>query len=185
MIISDSENFVEGSKVGEVVESSFVIRRYQEDDKTWCRSLWRELTEWHRKIYDDPTIGGERPEENFDKHLAKVGPEQLWVAVDNSRVVGLVGLILKGREAEIEPLIVSEAYRGEGIGKRLIQKVVTEARKKELRLLTIGPVARNKKAIKFLYKQGFKNLGCIELFMDLSDHIWKPGPEIFGCKFNI
>lgn len=163
---------------------SFVIRKYQPDDREQCRALWRELTEWHRKIYQDPTIGGAHPEDHFDKHLAEVGLDRLWVAVHNSRVVGLVGLIVKGNEAEIEPLIVSKAYRGKGIGKQLIETVVSEARNKGVRLLNIGPVARNIKAIKFLYKQGFRNLGYIELFIDLSNRAWKSGPEIFGCKFD-
>jgi GNAT superfamily N-acetyltransferase len=127
-----------------------VIRGYLDDDKAWCRGLWRELAEWHRKIYSDPTIGGEHPEENFDKHLAKVGPEQLWVAVHNSRVVGLIGLIIKGKEAEIEPLVVSEDYRGKGIGKRLIQRAVTEARKRGARLLTIRPSGTKQKSHKIL-----------------------------------
>ena len=146
--------------------------------------MWRELTEWHREIYQDPTIGGEHPENQFDKHLAEVGPDQLWVAVHNSKPIGLIGLVLKGNEAEIEPLIVSEAYRGKGIGKQLLQTAISEARKKRVRILNIEPVARNTKTIQWLHKQGFRNLGYIQLFMDLTSHPWKPGPEIFGCKFN-
>ena len=162
---------------------SFIIRKYQPDDREQCRALWRELTEWHRKIYQNPTIGGAHPEDYFDKHLAKVGPSQLWVAVYGSQVVGLTGLIIKGSEAEIEPLIVSKDYRNRGIGRKLIETVASEARNEGARLLNIGPVARNVKAIKFLFKQGFNNLGYIELFMDLTNQKWKPGPEIFGCRF--
>jgi len=58
-------------------------------DKEQCRALWKELTERHREIYDDPSIGGEHPEDYFDKHLGKVGADNLWVAVRGSRVVGL------------------------------------------------------------------------------------------------
>jgi len=163
---------------------SFVIRKYQDDDRKQCRALWRELTEWHREIYQDPTIGGEHPEDYFDKHLAAVGPDQIWVAVHDSKVVGLVGLIVKGEEAEIEPLIVSKAYRRKGIGKQLIETVVSEARKNKVRFLDIKPVARNISTIKFLYKQGFQNLGHIDLFIDFSNYPWKSGPEIFGCEFN-
>ena len=161
-----------------------VIRNYREEDKEFCRSLWRELTEWHREIYQDPRIGGEHPEEYFDKHLAKVGPEKLWVAIHNSKVIGLIGLIIEGNEAEIEPLIVSKAYRGRGIGKQLLETVISEARKMGVRFLCIKPVARNIKTIKFLHKKGFKTLGEIELFMDFSDYKWKSGPKLFGCKFN-
>jgi len=163
---------------------SFTIRKYQEQDKEQCRGLWRELTEWHREIYQDPNIGGEHPEHYFDKHLAAVGPDQLWVAVYDSKIVGLVGLMLKGEETEIEPLIVSKPYRRKGIGTKLIETVVSEARKKGAEYLNIGPVARNVKTIKFLYKIGFKNLGYITLFIDFSKRPWKSGPEIFGCKFN-
>jgi GNAT superfamily N-acetyltransferase len=163
---------------------SLVIRNYRTDDREQCRSLWRELTEWHREIYQDETIGGEHPEDYFDKHLAKVGSERLWVAVDGFKVVGLVGLIVEENEAEIEPLIVSKVCRGKGIGEQLIEKAISEARKIGVRLLNIKPVARNIKTIEFLYKRGFKNLGFIELFMDFSNYTWKQGPEIFGCKFN-
>lgn len=163
---------------------SFIVRRYQPEDRTQCRSLWRELTEWHRKIYQDPTIGGEHPEDYFDKHLAKVGLDKSWVAVHDSKVVGLTGLIVEENEAEIEPLIVSKAYRQKGIGEQLVRTVVSEARNLGVRYLSVKPVARNTQAIRFLYKQGFKNLGHIQLFLDFSEQKWKPGPEFNGCKFN-
>ncbi len=170
--------------VGKKMISSFMIRKYQPGDNEQCRSLWKELTEWHREIYQDSTIGGEHPEDYFDKHLAKVGPDRLWVAVHDSQVVGFVGLIVKGEEAEIEPLIVSKAYRHKSIGKQLTRTVTSEARNLNIRFLNIKPVARNIQAIKFLYKQGFKNLGHIQLFLDFSEHAWKPGPQLFECKFN-
>jgi len=150
-----------------------------------CRGLWKQLTDWHREIYQDTTIGGEHPENYFDKHLAAVGPDQIWVAVHDSRVVGLVGLILKEDEAEVEPLIVSRTHRGRGMGKRLIEEVVTEARRRGVRLLNIRPVARNVKTIQFLHKQGFTNVGFIELFMDFSKRSWKSELHMFGCDFNI
>ncbi len=163
---------------------SFIIRKYQDDDRGQCRALWRELTEWHREIYQDSTIGGQHPEDYFDKHLATVGPDQIWVVVCDSEVVGLIGLVVKGEEAEIEPLIVSKAYRRKGIGTKLIETTVSEARKKGVKFLKIKPVARNANAIRFLYRQGFQNLGHIDLFMDFSNRPWKPGLEIFGCKFD-
>lgn len=166
------------------VPECYIIRKYQEDDREQCRYLWRELVERHREIYQKPTIGGEHPEDYFDKHLAKVGSDKLWVAVHNSLPVGLVGLIVEGNEAEIEPLIVSKAYRGKGVGKQLVEAIISESRRMGIRTLSVKPVARNIQSIKFLYKQGFKNLGEIELFMSFSDYSWKAGPELFGCKFN-
>jgi GNAT superfamily N-acetyltransferase len=167
---------------------SFAVRRYESEDREQCRSLWRELTEWHREIYNDPRIGGEHPEAYFDKHLRKVGADNLWVAIDGSNVVGLIGLMVVDDETEIEPLIVSKGHRGKGIGKQLIGRAIDEARKRGVNLLNIKPVARNAKTIRFLYKQGFTNLGYIELFIDLTGasahYSWKLGPTIFGCDFN-
>lgn len=162
----------------------FMIRKYKPGDRERCRALWRELTEWHREIYQDPSIGGPHPEDYFDKHLAEVGPDQMWVAVYDSQVVGLVGLIVEGEKAEIEPLIVSKMYRQKGIGKQLIKTIVSEACNRKVRFLNIKPVARNVQAINFLYQQGFKNLGHVELFLDFSDYTWEPGPQLFRCKFN-
>lgn len=135
-------------------------------------------------MYEDPTIGGEHPEGQFDKHLAAVGPSQIWVAVLDSEIVGLVGLIFKENEAEVEPIIVSKAHRARGMGSRLIERAITEAGKREVRLLSVKPVARNMKTIQFLHKHGFKNVGFIELFMDLSQRPWKSHIELFGREFQ-
>ena len=169
--------------VGKVLRS-VTVRKFQAEDRMACRGLWRELTEWHRKIYKDPNVGGEHPEDYFDKHLAKVGPDQLWVAVHDSRVVGLTGLVSEEEEVEIEPLIVAETYRQKGVGKRLIRKAVMEAKEAGVKYLSIKPVARNAETIKWLYRQGFKNLGHIELFMSFAKYKWEPGPEIHGCRFD-
>lgn len=162
----------------------FNVRKYRKTDREQCRSLWRELTEWHREIYQDSTIGGAHPEDYFDKHLAKIGPDKLWVAVHDSIVVGLVGLILDENEAQIEPLIVSKDYRSKGIGTRLVADAISEARKKGIKFLSVKPVARNTNAITFFHNQGFRNIGQIELFLDFSTHEWKSGLNIHGHKFN-
>jgi GNAT superfamily N-acetyltransferase len=164
---------------------SLVIRNYDSKDLQECRALWKQLTEWHREIYDDPTIGGEHPEHYFDSHLEAVGSGQLWVAEQSSRVVGLAGLIIRGDEAELEPLIVAKSHRGNGIGSGLVEKVIVEATARRIRLLTVKPVARNVKTIQLLHKHGFTTLGIIELFIDLSNRTWKPGPEMFGCEFRV
>jgi hypothetical protein len=65
------------------------IRRYEPGDRDACRGLWVELTEWHRELFDSPTIGGEDPGSAFDEHLGRVGTEHVWVAVDDGRPVGM------------------------------------------------------------------------------------------------
>jgi hypothetical protein len=99
------------------MSKSLLIRKYRAVDRDQCRMLWKELTEWHRQIYQDPSIGGAHPEEHFDQHLAKAGPERLWVAVQDSQIAGLVGLTVNDKEAEIEPIIVSAITAAKKSGK--------------------------------------------------------------------
>ncbi len=68
-----------------------------------CRVLWVQLNEWHRQIYEDPSIGGPEPSQKFDEHLQHVGPENIWVAESSGHVIGMAGLIPGDQKAELEP----------------------------------------------------------------------------------
>lgn len=170
--------------------SEVIIRPYCPGDLGSCRALWVELVRHHRAIYEDPTIGGDDPGLHFDRHLARVGPEHLWVAECRGQVVGLVGLILgqEGEaEAEVEPVVVAPAYRGRGIGRLLVERVIAEARAQGAHLLTIVPAARNVEAIARFHHLGFRILGFVEMCMELrpgGGTRWIPGPEILGCAFD-
>jgi N-acetylglutamate synthase-like GNAT family acetyltransferase len=162
------------------------IRQYTDSDLEQCQTLWKELTQHHRDIYSDPSIGGDDPGHYFDEHLARVGPERLWVADDSGRVIGLIGLIVEDEEAEVEPLVVTPKNRNKGIGHALLFHVIEEAKKLGVRYLNVRPVARNVKAVTFFYESGFSILGHINLFMDLKEekNKWVSGPELFGCSFQ-
>lgn len=88
------------------------IRQYNISDLERCRSLWAEMTQRHRDIYNDPSIGGDNPGLEFDKHLEQVGSGRIWVALFDEEVVGLVSLIQDDQQAEVEPIVVSSKHRG-------------------------------------------------------------------------
>jgi N-acetylglutamate synthase-like GNAT family acetyltransferase len=145
------------------------------------------MNQRHRDIYGDPTIGGENPELEFDNHLARVGPDLIWVAESVDRVVGFVSLIHEGEEAEIEPIVVGSEVRDAGIGHQLVEHAVEQARALGVLCLSVKPVARNEEAIGFFYDAGFRALGHIQLFMWLGDSFpgqWKKGPDLFGKLFE-
>lgn len=167
--------------------SDITVRPYQSCDLEACRAMWVELVQRHREIYNAPSIGGDSPGLHFDRHLTRVGPGRLWVAERDGEVIGLVGLIVDGQEAEVEPIVVASAHRSEGIGQILLDRTVEEAEKLGVRYLSVKPVARNLEAISFYYNFGFQTLGEIEMFMDLGTpepDTWKPGPELFGHPFK-
>ena len=94
---------------------------------------------------------------------------------------------MEGEEADVEPVVVSSKYRNRGIGKALIDHVVREAKKYNVRFLSVKPVARNVEAISFFVDAGFHIIGHIDLFQDLSlnpKREWKTGITIHGNKLK-
>lgn len=164
------------------------IRPYEPGDLEACRRLWEELTEWHRFLYASPSIGGEDPGRKFDEHLARVGPQRIWVAEADGDVVGLAGLILEEGAAELEPVVVTERMRGRGIGRKLAQTVIERAREQGVRQLEVRPVARNADAIRFFHRLGFDVLGQLELLLDLGPadrQVWRSGELIADRQFRV
>ncbi len=167
--------------------TSVTIRPYTPSDLEACRALWTELTQHHRNVYSDPSIGGEAPGLYFDRHLARIGPDHIWVAECAGNVVGFVGLILDDQEAEVEPIVVTSEHRGRGIGRSLLNRAILEAERLGVRFLNVRPVARNVDAISFFYRSGFRLLGHVELCIELRPSAagaWKPGLEFLGCSFD-
>ena len=161
------------------------VRGYEPRDLEACRGLWVELTQRHRDIFDSPEIGGEDPGSAFDEHLAKVGAENIWVAEVEGQVVGLAGLIPDA--SELEPVVVSEAHRGQGVGRLLAEAVISTARERGARTIQVRPVGRNVEAIRFFHKLGFDILYQLELGMDLVERErdpWIPGERLADRDFR-
>ena len=170
------------------IDMAIIIRPYQPDDLASCRDLWAELTGWHRHIYQSPDIGGPDPGIHFDAHLKRVGADRIWVADVEGKPVGLAGIIPGGEGAELEPLVVSESYRGRGIGRMLVAAVIAAARKDGVQQLMVRPVARNQLAIGFFHEMGFDILGQIELFMDfgpIERQGWRWGEHLADKDFRV
>lgn len=163
------------------------IREYESRDLEACRQLWRDLTQRHRDIYQNPTIGGEDPGHLFDEYLTDTRLAGPWVAQEGSAVVGLTGLLIGGVEAEIEPIVIRPERRSRGLGTRLLERMRTEARERGVVYLSIRPVARNVEAITCFHRAGFSVLGHLDMFVKLADsddRAWKPGVSIHGLSFR-
>ncbi|HEY31575.1 MAG TPA: GNAT family N-acetyltransferase [Dehalococcoidia bacterium] len=167
---------------------NITIRDYETRDYDACRSLWVELTQHHRDIYEDPSIGGDDPGHGFDEYLENPRRQSTWVAESEGQVVALAGLLLHSKEeGEVEPVVVSQPYRDRGIGTRLVEHVVKEAKEKGVRFLSIRPVARNERAISLYARLGFSTVGAVELLQDLSssyDRKWKPRIKILDNELR-
>jgi GNAT superfamily N-acetyltransferase len=140
---------------------SVTVREYTDNDYLACRQLWVELTEHHRRIYGDPSIGGDDPGAGFDDYLATSARAQSWVAESHGGVVGLTGLFDHGVSGEVEPVVVSEGCRQRGIGRALVDHVVKEATQRGYEYLSIRPVARNVAAIERFTRPAFVLSGAM------------------------
>jgi GNAT superfamily N-acetyltransferase len=176
-----------GDAVSSPSPSGILVREYQPGDYQACRLLWVELTDHHRRIYQDPAIGGDDPGAGFDAYLAMAGRVSSWVAEVDRAVVGLTGLLDHGTSGEVEPVVVTEGRRQRGIGRLLLDRVTTEAVNHGYEYLAIRPVARNVSAIRRFYAAGFQTLGGhVDLTMDLGvrRHRWLEGAHLHGRDFR-
>jgi GNAT superfamily N-acetyltransferase len=169
------------------VSSSVTVRLFETRDSVACRTLWAELTGWHRELYDDPSIGGDEPGSGFDSYLEEFGDARLWVAELSGSVVGFTGLIVRGNQAEVEPVVVSPDARRRGIGRTLVAAAVEAARAESVGQIKVRPVARNAQAIQFFHELGFTSLGHVELLADFRRpaEYWRPGERIADRDFDV
>jgi len=169
------------------VSKPVTIRPFEEQDAGACRGLWGELTRAHRALYDDASIGGDDPGSGFDAYLGEFAGARKWVAERGGSVIGFVGLIIRGRQGEIEPVVVSFDARGQGVGRSLVEAAVEAARAEGVDQLKASPVARNSHAIDFFHSLGFTALGHLDLLMDFRhpDGYWQPGEHVAGSDFDV
>src|SRR4051795_13700388 len=122
------------------------VRSYRPSDHSAGRRLWSELTNQHNRMYGEPA---EDRGEGFEEYLTRLDLSGLWVADHaDDGVIGLVGLIMRGRAGEVEPIVVTVSHRHKGVGRTLLRHVANEARKRSMTSLTISPASRNVDAIR-------------------------------------
>lgn len=165
------------------------IRAYRQAEYAACRALWIELMEYHQKLYRFPVPAEAYPGKGFDDYLKEPARKGTWVAEVGGEVVGFTGLLVSDDvRGEVEPIIISERHRGQGIGRRLINRVIQEAEKLDSVLLTIKPGARNIESITKFVHFGFDRVGDIELIKVLKaerDIKTLPGIKVNGIDLDM
>ena len=165
--------------------SPVTVRSYRPSDHSAGRRLWSELTNQHNTMYGVPDHDGG---EGFEEYLTRLDLGGLWVADHaDDGVIGLVGLVLRGRAGEVEPVVVTASYRHKGVGRTLLRHVASEARRRNMSALTISPESRNVDAIRSLHAAGYDVVSSFELTLDLNraPHEWQQdGLELHDLPFR-
>ena len=161
------------------------VRSYRPSDHSAGRRLWSELTNEHNEMYGEPAEDGG---EGFEEYLTRLDLSGLWVADHaDDGVIGLVGLIMRDRAGEVEPIVVTTSHRHKGVGRRLLRHVAAEAKKRNMTALTNTPSSRNIEAIRSLHAAGYDVFSSIELTLDLDrhQHEWlREGLELHELQFR-
>jgi GNAT superfamily N-acetyltransferase len=150
-----------------------IIRPYRPSDHNACRRLWGELARHQASLFgagsDVDAQQGHDASAGFEEYLTQLNLSGMWVAEHvELGVAGFVGMMLDGRNGEVEPVVVTQALRGRGIGRALVAKVAEEARRRGLARLTISPSIRDAAALHSLHAAGFDRLDTVKLSYDLS-----------------
>lgn len=96
----------------------------------------------------------------FWSELAYV-PETRWytLAEVNAVPVGYAGLFQVGREAEVQTVAVAPRWQGKGIGRTLVEALVSAATRRSSRVLHLEVEAGNQSARNLYSSCGFEEVG--------------------------
>lgn len=78
------------------------------------------------------------------------------IAKENNTVIGCVGIQkIDENIGEMKRLFVTKKYQGKGIGKRLVENIIEEAKKMRCRIIRLDTLKIMEKALGIYYKIGF------------------------------
>ena len=115
-------------------------------------------------------LTSKKAREIYKKYIRNNSVYNIFVAELENKVVGAITLLIEqkfihsgGKVGHIEDVVVREKYQGKGIGKALVKKVITEAKRQNCYKIILDCSKGN---IPFYKKIGFRRHE-IEMRMDL------------------
>ena len=142
------------------------IERASEKDIETLLEFSRRLNEFERKIYpnyQEFEKMKDRVERFFRKRVNREDNIFLLAKVDDKPVGMIYGWIVRPfpffkeeKYGYIAEVWVEEEFRGKGIGKKLLKEIIKWFKEKGIRWIRTDVLQKNKNAIKFYEKFGFK-----------------------------
>jgi len=103
----------------------------------------------------------------FDEFAEKT--RKYFIALDDGKVIGYIGLFDMVDDFNIIGIAVKKNYRRQGIGARLLNVAILEAKKRNIKSLSLEVDENNKDAINFYSKLGFKVTNIRKKYYKNSD----------------
>ena len=115
-------------------------------------------------------------EKGFLDSLNDPATEYLCV-LSGTKVVGYCGFLQVLDEADITNVAVDEAFRGQGIGRRMLEQLMDAGRARGVKAFTLEVRTGNTAAVSLYEKLGFERAGIRRNFYDLPKEdaliMWK------------
>lgn len=107
--------------------------------------------------------------ETFWSELAH--PETRWyvVAEEDEQVLGYAGLLAPGLEADVQTVAVAPGAQGKGVGKKLLDALIVQAREREATSLLLEVRADNEPAIGLYGSRGFERIAVRRRYYQPGD----------------
>lgn len=157
-----------------------LVREFDRDtDFDGIRACLIELQDFERRIDPRRPTGDEIADAYFSDVLSECTEcdGRIFVADEGSEIVGYATVLAKVRSgalddgnveyAYVADLVVREAYRGRGIGRKLVAKAERYARDKGAKWLRVCVLAENEGARRLYRTSGFSELS-VDFEKDLA-----------------
>jgi putative acetyltransferase len=134
------------------------IRDAKTDDIQPVRALFREYAEW---------VGDDICFQRFEREMAELPgryepPDgRLLIGFVDGRLAGCAALRkLAAGICEMKRLYVRPPFRGTGLGRSLVERIITEARGAGFRFLRLDTLPRMEQAVRLYRAFGFHEIPC-------------------------
>ncbi len=124
-----------------------IIRLMTIEDYAPVYRLWTETAGMAIRSYDDS-------KEGIAKFLVK-NPSSNFVAIRNGQLIGVILCGIDGRRAYIYHAVVAPAHRRQGVGKRLLEAVMTVAESEGIHKSGLLVMRNNELGRQFWASQGW------------------------------
>ena len=137
------------------------IRAYQPSDKDQLRELVIESNLYQKQRLEQESLNVEEVQTGtariFNQNIEEKNFQYI-VAEDNQKLVGFVLVEVSSMyvgKGSIDDLYLRETYRGQGIGKKLVQAAIDWLKQKNIQSVSLAVHKTNQAAIKLYTEFGF------------------------------
>ena len=154
---------------------NIAIESYAAQHAKAVLDLFHEL-QLHEHQFDDKKSLDAQDEAQYLQELLQTVVEkqgEVLVAVQDGVCVGFIAWYLENEPefsqtyGYISDIVVSQNYRGKGIGQQLLDLAIAHIRETSVKRIHIGCLLENTATKKFYEKNGFADY-CVEMVLDLD-----------------